>query len=118
MRRITLLIGLASVLAAHYLYVMPVQFVVPPGAGAAVEFHSGDTFPTSQAPPVLERIRDAQVMWVSGMGAITGLRIHGQSAIAEFVAPTANGSLLTARTTPNFIELDAKKFEEYLQSAT
>ena len=46
---------------------------------------------------------------------MTGLRIQGQAGVAEYVAPRANGFLLTARTIPNFIELDAKKFEEYLR---
>lgn len=114
MTRTALLLALSLSLAAHDLYLKPAQFTLAAGAKSAVEFHNGESFPSSDVPPVLERLRDTEVVTPSGKTPLANVRIQGKAGIADFVAPAAPAFFLTARTIPNFIELDARKFDEYL----
>ena len=112
--RFSLFLTLSLALAAHDLYLRPRHFTVAAGQSGVVEFHNGDAFPNSQVPPVLARLKDANIVTPAGSQPLTGLKIADPMAVASFTAPAKGAFLLTARTTPNFIELEAKKFEEYL----
>lgn len=85
-----------------------------PGQPGVVEFHNGEAFPNSQVPPVLARLQGAKVLWPNGEQPLTGIRIVGKAAIGTFKAPDAPVFLVVAETKPNYIELEAPKFEEYL----
>ncbi|MEZ5404176.1 MAG: DUF4198 domain-containing protein [Bryobacteraceae bacterium] len=109
-----ILLFLTSALFAHDLYLRPRAFRLKPGEPAVVEFHNGEAFPKSQAPPVLERLRDAKVQWPGGEAPLSGIRIEGRAAMGGFQAPAAPAFLIAARTVPNYIELPAAKFDDYL----
>jgi len=113
--RILLLLSIAMELCGHDLYLRPQRFQMKKGEAGIVEFHNGEAFPKSQVPPVLERLRAAKVQWATGETAVTGIRIVGTAAHGQFRAPASAGFLITAHTIPNYIELAAAKFEEYLE---
>lgn len=113
--RFALVLLIGSALSAHDLYLKPTAFRLSPGQLGTVEFHSGDSFPNSESPPVLSRVRDARLTSSHGEQNIGQLRVQGKMAVGEFTTPAASGALLTARTIPNFIELDPVKFEQYLE---
>jgi hypothetical protein len=113
-RNALVMVCMASCLPAHDLYLSPRGFVMKPGQSAQVEFHNGDAFPESQVPPRVERLRDVEVRWAGGKSPMRDVRAEGNKGLATFTAPSADAFLLIARTTPNLLELDAPKFEEYL----
>ncbi|MBL0158617.1 MAG: DUF4198 domain-containing protein [Bryobacterales bacterium] len=105
-----------TALFGHDLYLKPAKCVTAPGETVRVEYHSGDAFPVSQNPVVLSRLKDARRISATGDAAFTG--IHDESktlTVAGFTAPAKGHFWLLSRTEPNFIELDARKFEEYLE---
>lgn len=111
---ISLLIPAA--LFGHDLYLKPARMTAAPGETMRVEYHSGDAFPVSQNAVVLSRLKDAKRISAAGGAAFTG--IHDESktlTVAQFKAPQAGHFWLLSRTEPNFIELEAKKFEEYVE---
>lgn len=105
MRFATVLIA-ASACLAHDLYLKV--------DGGRVEFHNGDSFPQSEGPPVLERVRDAKVVSAAGEVPLRGLKVSGKMAVAELDRPGRGYAYVVARTIPNFLEMPAAKFEEYL----
>lgn len=112
-RRLLFVLLLSLQLSAHDLYLRLQTYQPDAGAVVRVEFHNGDKFPASEVPAKIERLRDTQV---AGGAAFQDLRIEGTATVADVVAPTAPGLFtLTARTIPNFIELETKKFEDYLR---
>jgi hypothetical protein len=112
-RRLLLTVPLALSLSAHDLYLRLQTYQPAPGATVRVEFHNGDKFPASEMPVKIERLRDTRLV---GGAEFQDLRIEGTATVADVVVPSAQGLFtLTARTIPNFIQLDAKKFEDYLQ---
>lgn len=115
MTRPALLVVSAAGLLAHDLYLRPRAFRVAREHTAIVEFHNGDDFPNSQSPPVVARVRDAQVVSPRGVQPVQALRVEGTAAVAEFRVPDAPAFLMTARTVPHFIELTPKLFTEYLE---
>jgi len=101
---------------AHDLYLRPQTYRPAAGQTVRVEFHNGDKFPASEVPVKIERLRDAAVRTAAGARAFTDLRIEDTATVGDFEAPHAPGPfVLAGRTIPNFIELDAAKFEDYLQ---
>lgn len=112
--RTTLIFLLTAGLFAHDLYLRPRAFRFAPGQPGVVEFHNGEAFPKSQVPPVLARLQGAKLLWPKGEQPLTGIRIVGTAAIGTFQAPDAPAFLVVAETKPNYIELEAPKFEEYL----
>ncbi|MCC6536422.1 MAG: DUF4198 domain-containing protein [Bryobacterales bacterium] len=115
MKKTLLLLTAAASLLAHDLYLRPRAFRIPRGRTALVEFHNGDAFPQSQSPPVLARVRDAQVVSAGGVQPVRPLRVEGRAAVADFRPPDAAAFLLIARTVPNYIELAPHLFTEYLE---
>ncbi len=110
-----LLVLLSIPLLAHDLYFLPPAFRVKPGEKIKVAFHNGDAFPESEAKAPIARLRDLQALSKNGATQITGLRENGNEVVGEAAFPGAGDILLTARTTPNFIQLEPAKFEEYLK---
>jgi uncharacterized GH25 family protein len=100
---------------AHDLYIMPERFRVTPGDKLGVAFHNGDAFPESEASVKVERLRDVAVRSSLKSATLEDLKVDGNRTTGSVIIP-GNGSLIvTGRTIPNFIELEAAKFEEYLK---
>lgn len=112
--RILLIFTLTTGLFGHDLYLSPRTFRLAVGKVGIVEFHNGETFPKSQVPPVLERLRGTKVLSPKGEQPLNGLRISGTAGVGTFNAPESPAFLVVGNTAPNFIELSAQKFEEYL----
>jgi hypothetical protein len=112
--RILLTLSLTAGLFGHDLYLRPNMFRLAPGQAAVVEFHNGEAFPNSQVPPVLARLRGTKVLSPKGELPLNGIRILGKAAVGAFRAPEAPAFLILGETTPNYIELPAAKFEQYL----
>lgn len=112
-----LILAAVSTLAAHDLYLRPDTFQPRPGATLRVEYHNGDAFPASHVPVKLERLRDMQLRHGAGHALpFDNLRIEGVATVADVNVPVGGGAFwLTSRTVPNFIQLEAAQFEEYLK---
>jgi uncharacterized GH25 family protein len=113
--RIFLLALLPAALCGHDLYLKPERCIVAGGERLRVEYHNGDSFPVSQAPVRLERLRDAKRVAAEGEAPFEDLRVEGKTTVGWFTAPAAGHFYLVSRTIPNFIELAPEKFEKYLQ---
>lgn len=113
--RTLLLALLPGALCGHDLYLKPEKCVVAGGERVRVEYHNGDTFPVSQAPVRLERLRDAKRVAAAGEAPFEDLRVEGKTTVGWFTAPSAGHFYLLSRTVPNFIELAPEKFEKYLK---
>ena len=113
MRQLVLLLSIP--LIAHDLYFLPPSFRVKPGERVRVAFHNGDAFPTSETTAPIARLRDVQAISKTGSMPITGLRESGKEVLGEAAFPGAGDIILAARTSPNFIQLESAKFEEYLK---
>lgn len=110
------LLALAPVSTAHDLYVLPDAFTVASDAKLGVAFHNGDSFPESEVAPAIARLRDAQLRSARVTLAVQDLQVKGMRAVGTVKVPKGTGSLLlSVHTVPNFIELAADKFLEYLK---
>lgn len=105
----------ASRLLAHDLYVLPARFFVDPGKQLLVSFNNGDSFPVSEASPVLKRVRDTNLISAKGPAAMRGLRIDGNKATATSTAPPTGEFIVTIRTIPNFLKQERAPFLAYLK---
>ena len=113
MRKIIVLFSIP--LLAHDLYFLPPTFRPKPGEKVRVAFHNGDAFPESETHAPIVRIRDAQALSKSNATPITRLRESAKEVVGEAAFPGPGDILLTARTIPNFIQLEPEKFEAYLK---
>ena len=112
---VTIFIATGS-LSAHDFYILPERFLVPNNYKLEVAFHNGDAFPESEAPPSLARLKDARLLSVKGTFPIKGIRVDGKRAVGTLDLSNAFGNLvLSARTSPNFIELSPDKFLDYIK---
>ena len=111
----TFLIGLAGLLQAHDLYVMPSTFAPARGAIITVGFHVGDSFPESEVSGRVDRLRDPKLMWAGGSGAIGNLRVDGKRDVGDVEAGGDGESIAAVSTLPTLIKLPAAKFTEYLR---
>lgn len=112
--RTLLILTLTAGLFGHDLYLRPRGFRLAPKQAGVVEFHNGEAFPNSQVPPVLARLRGMKVLSPRGEQPLTGVRVVGKAALGSFKAPESPSFLIVGETMPNYIELPAPKFEEYL----
>ena len=113
MKRFVTILALSTALfplRAHDLYLMPARFQVKPGDRLTIAIHNGDSFPESENAPVISRLRDVKL----GGRPVGKLRKLANKAIGEVVVRSAGTLILTTRTIPNFIELDAARFAAYL----
>ncbi len=115
--RAALFLTLAAVgcASAHDLYLMPERFHVASGETVGVAVHDGDTFPDSEVSAALERLRDASLRGTQGAAEVRGLHVDGKRVAGSVAVPGNGDLLLTVRTTPNFIMLEADKFTAYLK---
>ncbi len=104
----------AMLLPAHDLYLYSNSFVAKPGSASTIAFHNGDSFPGSDGPPAFERLRDANVVSAQGTTPLRNIRKSGKTGIGDYTVPEGS-YVIAARTTPNFIQLDPKQFEDYLK---
>jgi uncharacterized GH25 family protein len=105
-----------AALLGHDLYLKPARTVTAPGESVRIEYHSGDAFPVSQNTVVLSRLKDAKRISAAGEAPFTGIRDESKTlTVAGCTAPAKGHFWFLSRTEPNFIELEAKKFEEYLE---
>ncbi|MDX2150613.1 MAG: DUF4198 domain-containing protein [Bryobacteraceae bacterium] len=108
------LVLMAAPLLAHDLYLMPERFAVSPGERIVVGIHNGDSFPDSDSPPVLARVKDP-MMWAGGNAYnMTNLRTEEKRGLVDVIVKQQGTPLLAVRTAANVLELDAQKFHEYL----
>ena len=98
----------------HDLYLKPMSGKATPGSAQTMAMHNGDSFPGSDGPPVLERLRDSNVISAEGSTALRDIRVDGTAALADYQAPKGS-FVVTTRTVPNFIELGVFSFERYLK---
>ncbi|MCX6628265.1 MAG: DUF4198 domain-containing protein [Candidatus Solibacter sp.] len=100
---------------AHDLYIMPERFRVSVGETLTVALHNGDAFPESENSAPLERLRDATLRSNTQAAPVQNLRVDGNRTLGSVPVPGSGALLLTVRTIPNFIELEADKFVAYLK---
>lgn len=104
---------LAAMLPAHDLYLFCSSYVAKPGSNTSIHLHNGDAFPGSDGPPAFERLRDVNVIHAGGTQPVRNVRQQGTAGIGDYTVP--DGSyVVTARTIPNFLQLDPTQFEGYL----
>ncbi len=104
-----------GLLQAHDLYLLPAKFHVQKGVTLRVAFHNGDTFPASEVAPKASRLLEPTITGSAGTVAIRNLKEEGKETLGEATVNAAGTFIVSVRTAPNFIELEAKKFEEYLK---
>lgn len=100
--------------AAHDLYLMPAPWTPRPGQTILVVYQNGDEFPEGMARVRPERLRNTELHWRGGAVPFTGLKAEEKRTIARVQAPGEGTLILISSTIPNFIELEAGKFHEYL----
>ena len=101
--------------SAHDLYLMPERFHVASGETVGVAVHDGDAFPESEVSASLERLRDASLGGSQGAARVLNLHLDGKRVAGSVTVPGNGDLLLTVRTIPNFIALEADKFTAYLK---
>jgi uncharacterized GH25 family protein len=115
--RASLLLTLAAMVnaSAHDLYLMPERFHVVSGETVGVAVHDGDAFPDSEVSAAVERLRDASLGGLQGAAEVRNLHVDGKRVTGSVTVPGNGDLLLTVRTIPNFIMLEADKFTAYLK---
>ncbi len=100
---------------AHDLYLMPEQFVTTSGTNLKVSFQNGDRFPEGGSPVKPERLRNTRLVFRQGAADFENITAEAARTTATVRVSGSGVGILTARTIPNFIELDAEKFRSYLE---
>lgn len=101
-------------LAARDLYLQPSSFFVSSGERITVSIHEGDSFPDSESAVPLARLRDTDLITPSAVYNITNLHVVGTTVAAQANIKFRGNLILTARTIPDLVEMDAQKFHEFL----
>ncbi|MBS1832091.1 MAG: DUF4198 domain-containing protein [Acidobacteria bacterium] len=102
-----------AALTSHDLYLKLIPYQPSPGDMLRVEYHNGDSFPNSQVSTKIDRLKDTRI---EGGRDFFQFRVEGTATVADAKAPVNAGNFVAiSRTVPNFIQLDAPKFEEYLK---
>ena len=104
-----------ELLQAHDLYLLPAKFHVQKGVTLRVAFHNGDAFPASEVAPKVLRLLEPSITGAAGVVAILNLKEQGKETLGEATINAEGALIVSVRTAPNFIELEPKKFEEYLK---
>jgi uncharacterized GH25 family protein len=96
---------------------MPATFHPMPGQALSIAFHNGDNFPESMTTPAMARMVAPRLLAGGVTIPMENLKPVGATLVADVkVADGVTGSMVAALSTrPNFIELDAAKFEGYLK---
>jgi uncharacterized GH25 family protein len=112
--RITLVLLFAPLLLAHDFYIMPEQFSARLGDVLKFALHNGDSFPESEVSPVLERVREVQLLSANAKASASNLRVESKAIAGEVQIAAAGNLILTARTIPFAFSLKPAEFESYL----
>lgn len=102
-------------LFADDLYLMPDQFRPTPGKPLRVVLQNGDGFPEAGAATKADRLRDTRLLSKAGPVDFTAITVEAKRTTAQVQVPASGSAILTTRTIPRFIELDAAEFTAYLQ---
>lgn len=104
-------------LAAHDLFLKPFRFFVEPNAEARVRVLNG-TFEKSENAVAKNRVRDLSVVGPQGRfrADTTAWADAGDTSIFTFRTGSPGTYLVGASTLPRALRLDAKQFNEYLES--
>ena len=113
-RALWLFLGIVA-LEGHDLYILPERFFLESPSTLKIGFHNGDAFPESEARPVLNRVRDTNLISAAGVLPMTGLRLEGKRATAVGAIQQPGEQILTIRTVPNLITLPSGQFLAYLK---
>jgi hypothetical protein len=100
---------------AHDLYLLPDHFFVDAGMLLRVALNDGDSFPVSEVSPIIERVRDMQIVSLTSKWDVIGLHVAGNSVEGTVQISPRDGVIATARTIPHAFELPAVDFEKYLK---
>jgi Domain of unknown function (DUF4198) len=114
-RRFAMALFFTACAAGHDLYLLPDRFLIEKGAVLSFGIHNGDAFPESEASPAMERLRDVVLHSSTGAAEAEHLHVDGKRAIGTAAVSRPGDLILTARTIPNFIQLEPDKFEDYLK---
>jgi uncharacterized GH25 family protein len=114
-RRSLLCLFLTTTLWAHDLYVLPDSFSTKPHASLQVGFHNGDSFPTSEVSPLIDRFQRPELRAQSAVSPIRVIHVVGDKALGDVDVPGSGNLVLSVQTTPNLLELPAQEFTAYLK---
>lgn len=106
---------LTTSLWAHDLYLLPDSFFTKPHTSLQVGFHNGDSFPTSEVSPLIDRFQRAELRAKSAVSPIRVIHVVGNKAVGDVDVPGSGNLVLSVQTTPNFLELPAQEFTAYLK---
>ncbi len=104
-----LLAGVAPAFS-HDLYLMPEKFLVQQGTQLRLVFQNGDEFPEGVSSVRPEKLRNTRLVSRGGTANFENIVAEATRTTATVRVPAAGLAILTAQTTPTFIELDPKKF--------
>lgn len=105
----------SPLLTGHDLYLLPDKFRPAAGETIHVAFHNGDSFPESEVAPKPERLRNAVLRSALRSVPISHLQISGKETLGTATVVETGSLFLSVETVPNFIELPAEKFTDYLR---
>ncbi|MGI8743332.1 MAG: DUF4198 domain-containing protein [Bryobacteraceae bacterium] len=106
---------IALPLAAHDLYLLPSSFYVAIGERLIVSINDGDGFPQSEAAAPLDRLRDTDLITPTAVYNIANLHAAETTVVGEANIKAKGTLILTARSTPAFIQMEPRKFRDYLK---
>lgn len=110
------ILSTVTFITAHVLWLVPVKFVVSPGAKVAVAMNTGDTFPISEGAVKPERIERAAVITANGSTVLTAFRAEGKSTLAEVIAPpSAGGAIVEVILKPIATKQPRASFDEFVK---
>lgn len=100
---------------AHDLYLMPEKFVAQSGKQLRLVFQNGDEFPIGVSSVKPEKLSNTKLMFKEGSTPFENITAETARTIATVSVKGTGVGILTAQTTPTFIELEPKKFQSYLK---
>ncbi|MEP6535726.1 MAG: DUF4198 domain-containing protein [Bryobacteraceae bacterium] len=110
----TLLFVAAAAASGHDMYIMPGNFRPAMGSTIPVGFHVGDSFPDSEVNGRLDRLNNPRLIWRGGSAPFRNLRVDGKRNVGDVVVGGSGALIAAVHTAPSLIDLEPKKFEEYL----
>lgn len=111
---VTVLLCAATAAVGHDMYIMPSTFFPAKGAAITAGFHVGDSFPESEVSGRIDRLKDGKLIWQGGEAAFRNLRAEGKRDVGDVVVGGTGELIATIQTLPSLIELEPKKFTDYL----
>ena len=112
-----LLLAVATVAAAHDMFVKPERFHVAPNADVLVRLLNG-TFSKSENAITRDRLLDVSVVTPTGRAALdtAAWTVDGDTSTIRVRTGGAGTYVIGVSTRPRVLELRAKEFNEYLET--